>query len=243
MDFTSSNRRVKIHKAKRLGDPEVINGFFNSPFWRMLRRKPKAGIAFLIGQIFKAHAAIMGYLFKTVTSTKPGILVSGLIVTFIGSLFITMYNSVHVWQFFYTLLHFTLPDISIWKLWDWDKVYQIVLIDVNSKILVGFNILFFALSMFNTVRNWLGYSPADTKHRGTSFLYLLCRRLFSKYVTVGEFFIGFLETILVIALGIYLVRKQIDVYFGFFVIGIACHNLIIIMKDRTAQLHHQPFIK
>ncbi len=243
MKLSSSNRNIRKKIAPRMGDTEVINGFFNSPFWRLVRRKPIAAIVFLIRQMFKAHAATMAYLFTTVKATTPGLLMSGILLTAAGATLILLYNSIHVWGFFETLFSFSLPDLSVWKThWDWEKVYQFTFEDVNSHFLVGFNICFICVSLFHTLRNWFGFGPEKSTHRGTSYFYLLCKKLFSKYVTVGEFFINLIETAGAIALGVYLIRSGFDAYFGYFLIGIASHEMIILIKEKSVQLHNQPFL-
>lgn len=243
MKHSSFNRNIRVRKARQLGDPALINGFWYSPFWRLLRSKPKAAIAFLIRQMFKAHGAIMAYLFTAVKSTKPGILVSGLGLTIAGTTFLLVYNSSHVWGFFEALFSFERPDLSVWKHWDWDKVYLLTMVDVNSKLLVGYNIIFTSLSLFHTFRNWFGFGPKSLKHRGTSYLYLLCKKLLSRYVKVGEFFIHLLETLAVIGIGIYLICSGFDVWFSAFLTGISSHELVILLKDKAAELHHKPLIE
>lgn len=232
-----SNRNIKVKPAPKLGDVELIYNARISPVWKLLFTKFGKALLVLSGQFIRAYRGIQAYILSAVKGGKHGVLVSGVCLTLAGSSQLLLYNSSHVWEFFDALFSFSRPDLSVWKGWDWDKVYDMTVVSVKSKAVLAYNIVFVLASTVHTLTNWTGYGTKEISKRGTSYLYLLCRKLFSKWVTVGEFFINFLETVLAIALGIVFIYYQVDMYFGWLLVSIATNELIILVTDKVTQLH------
>ncbi|MEO9804805.1 MAG: hypothetical protein ABJF04_16235 [Reichenbachiella sp.] len=239
-----SNRDIRVKKARKLGDPALFYGANNSPVWKLLLTNFGKALLLLFRQFIRANSAIMAYTLTAVKGGNHGVLVCGIGVTIAGFITMSVYNSSYVWSFFSSLMSFSLPELPSWKGLEWhDIAYDLLFVRIQSLPLLIYNAVFVLSSIFHTLKNWFGYGTHEISKRGTSYLYLLCKRLFSKWVAVGEFFINFLETLLIIVLGAALIYYQWDVYFGWFLVSIAYNELIVLITDKTAQLHHKPLLE
>ena len=222
--------------ARKLGDSSLFIGMRTSKVWGLLLNDSNRALDLIAKQFIQANASIFAYLFTCIKGGQHGVNVTGLCLTVIGSCYISVFNHESVWAIFTPFVAFAVPFIIAFAGWGWQEVCDALFVDVHSLPLAIFNCVFVLSSLTHTVMSWCGLNK-ELNRRGKSYLYILTCSLFEKYVTVGEFFINFIECLAVISLGICLIYFDIDHCFGWFLLTIAGNELIIITNDKTTQLH------
>ncbi|GEM_PF-5280119 len=244
MKKTSSNRSVRIRKALKLGEPALIEGACNSPIYKMLITEFGKALLWIMLRLVRVNSAMQAYMLTATKNGNHGVLVCGLFLTLACSTMMIAYNSHYVWTVWDALSSFSMPEPPHWQGMKWYEVFYDVAIDnIISLPVLCFNALFFGSSLFHTLKNWSGFGTNQLTKRGTSHFYKLLDRCFAKWLTIGEFFINFLETALILGLGIAFIHYAWDMHFGWLLVSISVNELMTLLRDKTAQLTAEPLLE
>ncbi len=241
METSKSNRNFNYKKGRKLSEAALINGFKNSPVWKLLFFKPREAAWILLNQYIETNAAILSYCYTSVFRCLPGQLVCGVAITVMSCSFALAYNSTHlITPALAPLATPVVPFIPFFT--SPDELYDMAFVRVYSLPLALYCCLMGVSSLVNIIICWSGYSKNPTQ-RGVSYSYLLIDFLFSKYLNVGQFFIQFVETLFAILIGAYLVYTGIDTYFGWFLVIISGNECFTLMSEKSRKMFTKAFVE
>jgi len=235
MQTPHTHQPLNFKKGRRLGDLSLLYGIKHSPVWKLLFFNLGKGLWIIFTQGAQSISVVYAYLYTAVIRCQHGILVNGIVLTFIGVGFILAFNSPLVWTALSPLAAFVVPILPFIK--DRDTLYAWGMVDVHSRALLIYAGVFTLLSLLHTLLSWMGYGHPNATQRGISYLYLLMNYLLSKYTKVSLFFVHFVEALSVVSVGVYLWVKAIDPYFGGFLVVIASNELISLLIEKSRQAH------
>lgn len=233
-----SNRSSKYRKGRFLSESSLINGFVNSPIFRLLLFKWKEAAILLLKQFLESNSAILSSCYTFPTRIHHGQLRVGLVLGLMGCSVMLAYNSEHIWVGLAPLAGWGVPILPFF--YDYDTLYQWVVIDIRSKALLIYCGVYLLSALIHTVLAWVGLGNKNATLRGESYVFWLIRRLLSKTnINAGYFFIHFIEALGAVALGTYLWIYEIDPYFGGFLILIAGNEVVSLLTEKSRAIHHQ----
>ena len=228
----SNQHEYTPRKVMKLGDNEIflILATFD---WIAFFKKPKEFVLRFFIHYLKAINVTWSYLFTSVTRLNFGINTSGLLVGCLGFFTAIAFNSVYVWKALASFVALSIPFFPIW--YSKEDLFRFVWIDVESKALSIYIAVYSVSFLTRTVLNWIGMGNKKASKRGESILFLTISRIF-KYSKINEFPILILETLTVSGIGIFLMQREIDYYFGLFLLITGLNEIYLLLFERSHQI-------
>lgn len=233
----SQHPDIKPKKARLLSDWAILNGFFNSPIWKLLFTRFSQAIDKLFIQFMQANNALLAYGWTSVARMKHGSMAGGgIIQMLLVCFFVLALNSKLVtWKIFSLLAAwFVVPLMPFFK--SPKQLHDLIFVQIESQALLIYGGVFLLTSLVHVFKTWIGFANKSVTSRGVGYSYLLIDRFIGGRVHVNPFAIYMLESLLVTGVGVFLWVKQIDPYFGGWLVGISLAEIRILVFEKTGQI-------
>jgi uncharacterized Tic20 family protein len=239
MITSESNRKSSSRNTVKISDLAIIFGATTTSFWKTLFYKTWDEFALLcLKQYFRFNRALSAFQMWCVFRVKPGYQTMGVLVILASLGFQIGYNSTNVANIFKPFGMFFGPPLIFFK--TRDQLYELIFIDIESKVLLVYTIVFTLCSLTHLIMIWAGKGNKSITKRGES---LIVKGL-SKYMRVDEFIIcGLLEPLLFIALGFASWKLADDIHFFGFTLFTGLSELSQQVLDRAFQADRDSIVK
>ena len=145
--------------------------------------------------------------------------------------FLIGYNNANVPTLLKPVAGFAVPFWVYSK--SWDGLYQLVVVDVESKFLLVYSGLFVLSALTHLVMIWIGRSNSSLTIRGEGWIGLGL----SKLIPVNEFVSNLLDFAVAAGIGVAAWKFAGDVHFGVFMISTASAELAQTILDHSYRSH------
>lgn len=233
-----SNINIKPRNTLKVGDLAIIHAATKTKLWHTLFYKNWSEFVLLcLKQYLRFSRSIMAFQLWSVFRWRPGFQTMGLLSIGASLCVLLSYNSTHVEGWLKPVAMFIVPFVMFFK--SPDEIYELIFIDVESRILLIYTILFTLSSLIHLVTIWVGKGNKSITKRGESLLGLVL----SKFMKVDEFVIGLCEVLILMGLGLAAYQWADDPFFGLYTVFIGLAEASQLILDKAYQAHTESILK
>lgn len=199
----------------KYSDPDIIRSVLKSDIWKYIFLRDKKAFWLL----FKALVFLKMEMFispiKAVLRYGHGKRTTGIIITLMSTLMLIAFNTNNVVGYLATFFPFITPVLPF--LMTGDHIISATFFAIRSEALLIFWMAYLVISSIHLlcIYKGIGTTQSLPTKRGTSILYMLLFKHFRLSENVVE---HFLEPLLAVSIGYFLMSSGVDFTFGLFLI-------------------------
>ena len=239
MITNESDLKVASRKVVKVSDLEILHGAVTTKFWHVFfNRHWSESAIMLLKQYLRFSKAMMAFMHWSVFRVKPGSHTMGFLIICAALCFSLSYNSSHVPAVLKPFAAFVVPFVPLFK--SPHQLSRLIFIDVESRFIVIYTILFLITSLIHLLMIWFGKGNTSLSKRGESWIVLGL----SRYMNVNEFFIcGIVEPLISVGIAIALLKIGHDTHGFLFMLFISLAEASQQFLDKAHQSHTESILR